>query len=115
MVETLIKKPVKEAVREAMAEESYGGAAAGSGEKSNRILRPALLIPLSGLAAAVFYWRRRKADTFGPGGPAGEGGPSATSHVSTEREPRGSGDRRSSGEEGGSTESGTDEEAETTS
>lgn len=115
MVETLIKKPVKEAVREALAEESYGGAASGSGEKSNRILRPGLLIPLSGLAAAVFYWRRRKADPFGPGGPAGEGGASATSRASTEREPGASGGRSRSGEEGGTTESGTDEEAETPS
>lgn len=69
MVETLVRKPVKEAVHEALSEaqseqgtiETTTGQSPG---RSNRLMRPMLLLPLIGIAAAAFYYQRQKADTF---------------------------------------------------
>lgn len=67
-VEMIVKEPVKQAVREALAEEQIGerptggDGTGGSSKGSNRRLSPKLLLSLLGIATAALYWRRRKSD-----------------------------------------------------
>lgn len=116
VVETLIRDPVKEAVREAMAEEGLDGRAVARGEGdqsargSGRSGRAKLLLPLLAVAAVALYWRRRSTDPFETRGRGTPGASPATEPV-TRPEPgeqSGAGSERSPAE-------GADEDAATSS
>lgn len=124
-MEELIREPVRDAVREALAEEGIDHRSAPTGERSgdasadggNSYLTPKLLLPLIAVAAAMFYAKRRRSSDQAPTeGITAETDERATASTGRSASQTGTGvtDEAGPEETGGEHESdveGTDEEA----
>lgn len=112
VAEQLIREPVREAVREALADEglshraprTVGRSGDSSTDGGRSLLTPKLLLPLLGIAAALFYARRRKTTGEEPteGIAAETGEPAATTagRGATRSEPGGTGEGTGDEQEG---------------
>lgn len=125
VVEELLREPVRNAVREALAEEGIEPHSSPTDERSrgatadggNSYLTPKLLVPLIAVAAAMFYARRRRssgeAPTEGMTAEAEEraAAPTGRSAGRTESGMPGEGESEEAGDERETDGEGTDEEA----